>query len=97
MSATDTVTRGIIASGAEMRLNNICQNHICGAGTKQALLLEESTLSTIVSAGIKPFAMPFGASHAPIRSLAKWSLSSFFQEIQVVGGERVPKDGPLIL
>ncbi|KAG2127522.1 hypothetical protein DEU56DRAFT_958736 [Suillus clintonianus] len=35
--------------------------------------------------------------HLVIRRLADWSLWSFFTEVRVIGGERVPLDGPIIV
>jgi len=35
--------------------------------------------------------------HIIIRKLCDWALSSFFTEIRVIGGENVPKDGPIIV
>ncbi|KAH8077503.1 glycerol-3-phosphate-acyltransferase [Cristinia sonorae] len=35
--------------------------------------------------------------HRIIRQLATWAVVSFFTEIRVIGGENVPKDGPLIV
>ena len=32
-----------------------------------------------------------------IRKLSDWALSSFFTEVRVIGGENVPKDGPIIV
>ncbi|KAG6917822.1 hypothetical protein DXG01_000882 [Tephrocybe rancida] len=32
-----------------------------------------------------------------IRQISDWALSSFFTEIRVIGGENVPKDGPIIV
>ncbi|GLB37088.1 putative phosphate acyltransferases [Lyophyllum shimeji] len=35
--------------------------------------------------------------HRVIRQISAWALSSFFSEIRVIGGENVPKDGPIIV
>lgn len=35
--------------------------------------------------------------HRVLRQLSDWALSSFFTEIRVIGGENVPKDGPIIV
>ncbi|KAJ8583317.1 hypothetical protein M405DRAFT_799415 [Rhizopogon salebrosus TDB-379] len=35
--------------------------------------------------------------HLIIRRLADWSTWSFFTEVRVIGGEHVPRDGPLIV
>ncbi|KAF8070166.1 glycerol-3-phosphate-acyltransferase [Lyophyllum atratum] len=35
--------------------------------------------------------------HRLIRQISGWALSSFFSEIRVIGGENVPKDGPIIV
>ena len=35
--------------------------------------------------------------HRGIRRLAGWAVWSFFSEIQVIGGDNVPEDGPLIV
>ncbi|KAG6880345.1 hypothetical protein C0992_011096 [Termitomyces sp. T32_za158] len=35
--------------------------------------------------------------HKVIRQISDWALSSFFTEIRVIGGENVPKDGPIIV
>ncbi|KAH7888964.1 hypothetical protein F5I97DRAFT_1803842 [Phlebopus sp. FC_14] len=37
------------------------------------------------------------ALHRVIRRLAGWAVWSFFTEVRVVGGENVPKDGPIIV
>ena len=36
-------------------------------------------------------------AHRIIRRIAGWAVVSFFTEIHVVGGENVPKDGPIIV
>ena len=36
-------------------------------------------------------------AHRVIRRIAGWAVVSFFTEIHVVGGENVPKDGPIIV
>ena len=41
--------------------------------------------------------MPFGPTHRAIRTLAKAATGSFFREVEVVDGDNVPKDGPLIV
>ncbi|RDB16781.1 Glycerol-3-phosphate O-acyltransferase 2 [Hypsizygus marmoreus] len=35
--------------------------------------------------------------HRLLRQISDWALSSFFTEIRVIGGENVPKDGPIIV
>jgi len=35
--------------------------------------------------------------HRIIRQLATWAVVSFFTEIRVIGGENVPRDGPLVV
>ncbi|KAF5385969.1 hypothetical protein D9615_002530 [Tricholomella constricta] len=35
--------------------------------------------------------------HRLIRQISDWALSSFFTEIRVIGGDNVPKDGPIIV
>lgn len=35
--------------------------------------------------------------HRLIRLISSWALSSFFTEVRVIGGENVPKDGPIIV
>jgi 1-acyl-sn-glycerol-3-phosphate acyltransferase len=35
--------------------------------------------------------------HRVVRSLAGWAVWSFFTEVHVIGGENVPKDGPIIV
>ena len=35
--------------------------------------------------------------HRFIRLISTWALSSFFTEVRVIGGENVPKDGPIIV
>lgn len=37
------------------------------------------------------------ALHRLIRLISNWALSSFFEEVRVIGGEHVPKDGPIIV
>ncbi|OAX39732.1 hypothetical protein K503DRAFT_738887 [Rhizopogon vinicolor AM-OR11-026] len=37
------------------------------------------------------------ALHFVIRRVADWSIWSFFTEVRVIGGEDVPRDGPLIV
>ncbi|KDQ07170.1 hypothetical protein BOTBODRAFT_120414 [Botryobasidium botryosum FD-172 SS1] len=41
--------------------------------------------------------MPFGVSHRIIRRIARWTVISFFSEIEVIGEENVPKTGPIII
>ena len=35
--------------------------------------------------------------HRVIRRLAGWAVWSFFTELHVIGGENVPKNGPIIV
>ena len=35
--------------------------------------------------------------HRIVRTVASWAVTSFFTEIRVVGGENVPKHGPIIV
>jgi 1-acyl-sn-glycerol-3-phosphate acyltransferase len=35
--------------------------------------------------------------HRIIRRLAGWAVWSFFTEVHVIGGENVPKEGPIIV
>lgn len=35
--------------------------------------------------------------HRVIRRLASWAVWSFFTEVHVIGGENVPKHGPIIV
>jgi 1-acyl-sn-glycerol-3-phosphate acyltransferase len=35
--------------------------------------------------------------HRAIRGLASWAVDSFFTELRVIGGENVPKTGPIIV
>ena len=35
--------------------------------------------------------------HKFLRGIAGWAVVSFFTEIHVVGGEHVPKEGPIIV
>ncbi|KAG6862266.1 hypothetical protein C0995_002197 [Termitomyces sp. Mi166 len=35
--------------------------------------------------------------HRVLRQISDWALSSFFAEIRVIGGENVPKNGPIIV
>jgi glycerol-3-phosphate O-acyltransferase / dihydroxyacetone phosphate acyltransferase len=35
--------------------------------------------------------------HRVIRRMAEWAVWSFFTEVHVIGGENVPKDGPIIV
>jgi 1-acyl-sn-glycerol-3-phosphate acyltransferase len=41
--------------------------------------------------------MPFGFTHKPLVALANSAITSFFREIEVIGSENVPKEGPVIL
>ena len=36
-------------------------------------------------------------AHRIIRRIAGWAVVSFFTEIHVIGGENVPKQGPIIV
>ena len=42
-------------------------------------------------------AMPFGAAHTIILRIAKWAVGSFFDTIEVINGENVPTNGPVIM
>ena len=41
--------------------------------------------------------MPFGFTHKPLVALSKSAICSFFSEIEVLGAENVPQNGPIIL
>jgi len=41
-------------------------------------------------------AMPFGATHSSLRSLAQYATQSFFSRIHIDGEEHVPLEGPVI-
>lgn len=41
--------------------------------------------------------MPFGAAHTIILRIAKWAVGSFFDTIEVINGENVPTNGPVIM
>jgi hypothetical protein len=42
-------------------------------------------------------AMPFGVAHTIILRIAKWAVGSFFDTIEVINGDNVPKTGPVIM
>jgi hypothetical protein len=35
--------------------------------------------------------------HRIIRRIASWAVHSFFTEVRVIGGEKVPMNGPIIV
>ena len=35
--------------------------------------------------------------HKIIRRIASWAVYSFFTEVRVIGGEKVPMNGPIIV
>lgn len=41
--------------------------------------------------------MPFGVAHTIILRVAKWAVGSFFDTVEVIHGENVPKTGPVIM
>ncbi|KAF8326546.1 uncharacterized protein EI90DRAFT_2999108 [Cantharellus anzutake] len=41
--------------------------------------------------------MPFGKTHKIILEIARWAINSFFDEIEVIGEENVPRTGPVIV
>ena len=41
--------------------------------------------------------MPFGVAHTIILRIANWAVESFFDTIEVINGDNVPKTGPVIM
>lgn len=39
----------------------------------------------------------FKALHRLIRTISRFAVHSFFTELRVIGGENVPRDGPIIV
>lgn len=41
--------------------------------------------------------MPFGVAHTIILKVAQWASGSFFDSVEVINGDNVPKTGPVIM
>ena len=55
------------------------------------------SLATPTAVELLISAMPFGVTHRPLVQLANSAITSFFREIEVIGSENVPVEGPIIL